>query len=138
MKKRTIINLVIFGAGLILTIVGLFIENILQKPIFAALLAVGITLFGIGLINLINTLIERKHPGATQAGDDVDAARNTAIRHRAKAMTWDITQWLIMGIAYATLLIDAPLWLTGAVVGVFVVSKLLYLVFNVYYQKKVS
>lgn len=136
MQKKTIINLSVFGVGLVLIVVGFFVEDILQKPIFAAMLAVGITLFGIGLINLINTLIEKRNPGAMQAGSDDTGARNTAIRHRAKAMAWDITQWFIMGIAYATLLVDSPLWLTAGVVGVFVLGKLLYLVFNLYYQKK--
>jgi len=44
----------------------------------------------------------------------------------------DIIQWFIMGIAYLTILIDAPLWVTLVVVGVFVLKNLL----EIYYINK--
>ena len=58
------------------------------------------------------------------------------IRNKAKAKVGDITQWLIMGIAYITIVIDAPLWVTLVVVGVFLLKNALEVYFMNKFQKE--
>ena len=62
--------------------------------------------------------------------------RNTMIRNMAKAKAGDMIQWFIMGIAYITILTGTPLWVTLAVVGVFLLRYILELYFTGMYQKK--
>ncbi|MNN71685.1 hypothetical protein D3C81_1876440 [compost metagenome] len=70
-----------------------------------------------------------------QAAIDYHDERNMIIRNQAKAKAGDLTQWLIMAIAYITILISAPLWVTLAVVIVFLIYHFMssYLIFK--YQK---
>lgn len=58
------------------------------------------------------------------------------IRNKAKAKVGDIIQWLIMGIAYITIVIDAPLWVTLVVVGVFLLKNVLEVYFMNKFQKE--
>lgn len=58
------------------------------------------------------------------------------IRNKAKAKVGDIIQWLIMGIAYITIVIDAPLWVTLVVVGVFLLKNVLEVYFMNRFQKE--
>ncbi|MNE66406.1 hypothetical protein D3C80_1619560 [compost metagenome] len=77
-----------------------------------------------------------KNPGLEkQAIIDYHDERNTVIRNRAKAKAADITQWLIMAIAYVTILISAPLWVTLAVVVVFLIYHFMSHYLMVQYQK---
>ena len=62
--------------------------------------------------------------------------RNTMIRNKAKAKVGDIIQWLIMGIAYITIVIDAPLWVTLVVIGVFLLKNELEVYFMNKFQKE--
>ena len=58
--------------------------------------------------------------------------RNVLIRQRAKAKSADITQWLIMIIAYLEIFVNAPLWIILLTVGIFV----LYNIIQIYYVNK--
>ena len=58
--------------------------------------------------------------------------RNVLILQKAKAKSADITQWLIMLVAYLEILVNAPLWITLATIGIFV----LYNIIQIYYVNK--
>lgn len=58
--------------------------------------------------------------------------RNILILQRAKAKSADITQWLIMIIAYLEIFVNAPLWIILLTVGIFV----LYNIIQIYYINK--
>lgn len=58
------------------------------------------------------------------------------IRYKAKAKVGDIIQWLIMGIEYITIVIDAPLWVTLVVGGVFLLKNALEVYFMNKFQKE--
>lgn len=136
-KTKDIIYVSLFGAGLILIIIGLFVRDIPEKPVLSVLLRIGIVLFAVGFMSLVNRLVEKKSTDlAVQRGEALSEEHIMAVRHRAKSLASDISQWLLVGVAYLTILFGAPFWATLSIVGVFVVCKLLYLLLTLYYQKK--
>ena len=101
------------------------------------LIGIGAGLFGVSASNLLLIHIERKNPAfEKQTKIEYSDERNTMIRHRAKAKAGDITQWLIMGIAYVTIIISAPLWVTFAVIAVFLAYNVLGIYLMSKYQKE--
>ncbi len=51
--------------------------------------------------------------------------RNTQIRNRAKAKTSDFIRWIIIGLSYLNFLLKGPLWMTLALLGVFILIYLM-------------
>ena len=62
--------------------------------------------------------------------------RNQLIRSKAQALSGEILHWLLMGGAWAAIILDAPLWVTLAFVGVFLLKTVLDLAFIAYYQRR--
>lgn len=108
-----------------------------MKTISGVVIGVGAGLFGMGISNLLMRRMERNNPEIEKMKIiEENDERNTMIRHRAKAKSGDITQWLIMAIAYITILISAPLWVTLAVVAVFCAYHIIALYYMGKYQKE--
>lgn len=129
------VGLIILGACMIAA--SVFFRSEDTKPIGGCLIGIGAGLIGMSLSVLIAKRIERNHPERQrQARIDYNDERNTIIRYRAKARAGDITQWLVMGIAYITILISAPLWLTLTIVIVFVIHNVLSLYLMAKFQKE--
>ena len=114
-----------------------FFNDATMKPVAGSLIGIGAGLIGMSLANLVMKQMERKNPTLEkQSQIDYYDERNTMIRNRAKAKAGDITQWLIMGIAYITILISAPLWVTLVVVIVFLIYHFIGLYLINKYQKE--
>ena len=62
--------------------------------------------------------------------------RNVAIRRRAQAVSGEVLQWAVMGAAFVSIGLDAPLWVTLAAVGVFLAKCVLELWLMVRYQRE--
>lgn len=121
MKKKTYFHILQLLTGICLLTLSILIKTEISKPISGVLLGVGGGLLGLGIIGLVTNHIESRNPAMKKNKEIEDNdERNILIRHRAKARAGDITQWLIMAIAYVTILISAPLWVTLFVVCVFV------------------
>ncbi|MEO3944871.1 hypothetical protein [Gorillibacterium sp. CAU 1737] len=91
-----------------------------DKALGGVLIGVGAGLIGMSVSGFIMKRMEYKHPELEKQNViEFQDERNTMIRNRAKAKAGDITQWLIMVIAYLTILLSLPLWVTLAVVAVF-------------------
>lgn len=136
LKTKTFyIAMIIAGACLFgVAILGSFMFE-MSKNIAGVCLGIGTALLGIGLPNLIMKYYETTQPEMMkQTQIEFHDERNTMIRNKAKAKTSDIIQWFIMGIGYITILIEAPLWVTLVVVGVFLLQNVLYLLFSIKYQ----
>ena len=107
------------------------------KVLSGSLIGIGAGLVGMSVSKLVMGRMEHKHPELAKQNEiELQDERNTMIRNRAKARAGDITQWLIMGIAWLTIVISAPLWVTLVVVGVFLVYNVIGLYLMNKYQKE--
>ena len=62
--------------------------------------------------------------------------RNQMIRNKAQAISGKVIHWALMAGAWIAIFFDAPLWITLAFVGVFLLKTALDIVFTAYYQKR--
>ncbi len=137
MKRSKSFYIVMLIIGVCCVVVSLFLNKEEVKSIAGVLIGIGTGTIGLCISGLWMNHIERKNPELEkQAQIDYNDERNTAIRNRAKAKAGDITQWLIMGIAYITILISAPLWVTLVIVIVFLIYNILGLYLMNKYQKE--
>lgn len=135
MFRKKSIYIIMLALGIALLGIALYIRVYtgLPRNVDAACIGVGAVLFGMSISGLCMKYWEKKAPDVMKQNkmeylDD----RNTMVRNRAKAKVADITQWLVMGIAYITILIDAPLWITLIIVSVFLLKNIL----EVFYMNK--
>lgn len=131
-KKKSFYVIILIIAFCML-IGGIFAKGEDLRNISGILMGIGAGLIGMSGAKIYMINSEAKNPTLAKQNEiEFKDERNMQIRYRAKAKAADITQWLIMGIAYLTILVNAPLWVTLITVGVF----LLYNVIEVYYMKK--
>lgn len=116
---------------------GIFLKGEVAKSISGICIGIGAGLFGMSISNLWLINFNQKHPDELkQSQIEFSDERNTMIRNKAKAKAADIIQWFIMGIAYITIMINAPLWVTLTIVGVFLLKYVFELYFMNKYQKE--
>lgn len=130
MLKKPTFYIIFLVISIIMMIGSLFIEI---NSLSGLLLGTGAGVLGgcIAQLYLIN--FEKKNPKAVKENEiEFKDERNVLIRQRAKAKSADITQWLIMVIAYLTILVNAPLWVTLTSIGVFIA----YNIIQIYYINK--
>ncbi|GMQ57744.1 hypothetical protein AN1V17_21390 [Vallitalea sediminicola] len=133
MLKKKLFYIVTLILGIILIGVSFFFKGEELKSISGMCMGIGSGLFGMSVANIFMKNLEQKNPEKMKLNEiEFKDERNTMIRYRAKAKAGDISQWFIMGIAYLTIIINAPLWVTLATVCVF----LLYNVIGVYLMAK--
>lgn len=134
-KKSFYIMMLIFG--IVLIGISLFIKGEDFKTLSGILIGIGSGISAVGIINIIMKNMEQKNPDLLKQNEiELKDERNTVIRYRAKAKAGDITQWLIMGIAYISIIISAPLWVTLTIVGVFLLYTILGLCLMAKYEKE--
>ena len=136
-SKSFYICMIIVGACLfVLALLGKFMFE-MPKLTAGVCLGIGTVLLYIGLPKLIIKYYETSQPEMMKQNQiELHDERNTLIRNSAKAKTNDIIQWFIIGLIYVTIIAEAPLWTTVAVVGIFLLQNLLYLFFSIKYQKE--
>ena len=61
---------------------------------------------------------------------------NLMVLRRAQAVSGEVLQWAVMGAAFVSIGLDAPLWVTLAAVGVFLAKCVLELWLMVRYQRE--
>ncbi|WP_042198639.1 hypothetical protein [Paenibacillus camerounensis] len=134
-RSRAFYGILLF-MGICAVAASFFFNNEEFKAVSGVLIGIGAGSAGVSISNLLMIRAARKNPELDkQARIDYNDERNTVIRNRAKAKAADITQWLIMAIAYVTILISAPLWVTLAVVVVFLIYHFMSHYLIVQYQK---
>ncbi len=137
MKMKRSFYFALLLIGLCLIGASLFFRGEETKILSGILIGVGAGLFGMSVSGLVVKTIEQKNPEFVRQSDiDYKDERNTMIRNRAKATAGDITQWLIIAIAWLTIIISAPLWLTLAVMSVYLSYNVIGLYLMSKYQKE--
>ena len=130
-KKSYYICFLIIGLALLAA--SCFFRGEEVKAVAGILLGIGAGLVGMSFANLYMKHYEDKHPEIKKQNEiDYKDERNASIRNKAKAKAGDIIQWLIIGMVYILIIIDAPLWVSLIPVGIF----LLYHILGTYYMSK--
>lgn len=139
MLKRKSYYVIISIIGICLVIIGLLLRQteITTRAVEGVLLGIGAGMFGSGASNFFMKRWEEKEPDLMKQKEiEFLDERNTIIRNRAKAKAADIIQWMIMALAYVTILIGAPLWVTLVTVLVFLMKNILEVYFMTKFQKE--
>ena len=130
MQKKSTFYVMAITISVIMIILSQFVELNSHSGI---LLGTGAGVIGASIAKLYTINLEKKNPDMIKENEiELQDERNVLIRQRAKAKSADITQWLIMMIAYLEIFVNAPLWITLLTVGIFV----LYNIIQIYYINK--
>mgnify|MGYP005788959697 CR=1 FL=1 len=137
MRKSARFCAVLLALSLVLLAAALLLRGRLPGSWSGVLIGLGAGIFGASLSGLLMRRWESRNPEfAKQNEIDSRDERTTAIRSLAKARAGDVVQWCVMGIAWLSILAEAPLWLTLAAVGVFLLYSVLSLAFMIRLEKE--
>ncbi len=130
MQKKSRFYTMAIIMSVIMIILSQFVELNSHSGI---LLGTGAGVIGASISKLYFINLEKKNPEIIKENEiELQDERNVLIRQRAKAKSADITQWLIMLVAYLEIFVNAPLWIILVTVGIFV----LYNIIQIYYINK--
>ena len=130
MQKKSTFYVMAIITSIIMIILSQFVELNSHSGI---LLGTGAGVIGASIAKLYSINLEKKNPDMIKENEiELKDERNILILQRAKAKSADITQWLIMIIAYLEIFVNAPLWIILLTVGIFV----LYNIIQIYYINK--
>ena len=130
MQKKSMFYISAIIISVIMIILSQFVELNSHSGI---LLGTGAGVFGANIAKLYFISLEKKNPDIIKENEiELKDERNVLILQKAKAKSADITQWLIMLIAYLEIFVNAPLWIILLTVGIFV----LYNIIQIYYINK--
>ena len=137
-KTKQTLYLILGILGLVLAAVAKFLPaQVWNKTQIGAVIGVGAGLFGFGLVKWWVERWNEKNPEIVKQNEiERKDERNQLIRSKAQALSGEILHWLLMGGAWAAILLDAPFWVTLAFVGVFLLKTVLDLAFIAYYQRR--
>ena len=140
MKTRTStkLYLILAAVGILLAAAAMFIfDGVLTETQSGAAIGVGAGLLGFGLSKFMVGRMEDKNPDLfRQKTIEEKDERNQLIRSKAQAISGEVIQWTLMAGAWISIAFDAPLWVTLALVGVFLLKTALDIGFIAYYQRK--
>ena len=130
MQKKSTFYVMAIITSIIMIILSQFVELNSHAGI---LLGTGAGVIGASIAKLYFINLEKKNPDIIKENEiELKDERNVLILQKAKAKSADITQWLIMLVAYLEILVNAPLWITLVTIGIFV----LYNIIQIYYVNK--
>ena len=130
MQRKSSFYVMVITISVLMIILSQFVELNSHSGI---LLGTGAGIIGASIAKLYTINLEKKNPDMIKENEiELQDERNVLIRQRAKAKSADITQWLIMLIAYLEIFVNAPLWIILLTVGIFV----LYNIIQIYYINK--
>lgn len=140
MKIRTITKFYLAVAiiGILLAVAAKFLlDEVWTDTQTGAAIGVGAGLFGFGISKFMVGRWEDKNPEIfKQKIIEEKDERNQMIRNKSQAISGEVIHWALMLGAWFSIYFDAPLWITLAFVGVFLLKTALDIVFTAYYQKK--
>lgn len=136
MKNKRLLGLLAV-VGFAIVVLGLSGVLSSDKKIIGILFGIGVSMFGLSISRIFVLLDFEKYPNkAKQSRIDERDERNIQIRNRARAKAGSIQQWLVLGIAYMLIAIDAPLWSTALTTGVFMSFNILSSYYNGVFQRE--
>lgn len=136
MKRKTMAYLLVTFLGLLLGAVGLLSSQAEALPVSRVLAPLGGIALGLGVGGLLTQTMLESDPVLRQREKEKNDERNTVIRYRAEALAGNvITVLLALGGAVSSAL-EAPWWVTAALLGTALFNVLLAAVFTLWFQRK--
>lgn len=133
-KKKTLLILGII-AGLLFQFIGISLGLGKLRIVSGICLTLYALLFSLCLNKLSRMSREAEFPEAIRQEEiELHDERNTQIRNRAKARTSTITRWVVIVLAWVNFLVRGALWMTLALIGVFVLMYILDFCYMEKYQ----
>lgn len=109
---------VILGAGLIAA--ALYFRQGLPRTVDGIIFGIGGAMLGVNLAELIGQLLLEKNPAkAAQLRIEQQDERNVFIRDKARAKALEIAKWLVLGLAFLSILADSPLWFSLSIILIY-------------------
>lgn len=137
MKGKKTLYIALIVAGLCFAGTSLILGEAIPNSLGGALMGSGSGLAAIGVTQLLMLHLDTKDPAQARRKEiEVNDERNVAIRRRAKALSGDVLQWAVIVAAWVSLGFDAPLWITLAMIAVFVLKSALEVCLVVRYQRE--
>ena len=138
MKRTTLAYCLILVFGVALKVMGSLdiCANLLPAAVSDVTSFLGYCTIILGISGLIGQILFRSDPVMQQREKERNDERNTAIRRRAKAVSGEALQWAVLGAAWLSIALGAPLWVTLTAVGVFVGKSVLEWCLMVRYQRQ--
>lgn len=135
MKRKKALYLAFFIAGLCILLAALIFPT--SDSVGRMLTGMGSGLAALGISQLLLLRQQAKHP-EQQRQNEIAAndERNVAIRRRAQAVSGEVLQWGILAVAWFSIGLGAPLWMTLLAIGIFVAKSALELYLLVRYERE--
>lgn len=135
--KKSVLYGIFLLCGIALMVLSLVLEGRVSDSVGGTMMGVGAGALGYCGSNLMILRRAHKDPAAMRRAEiEARDERNVAIRRRAQAVSGEVLQWAVMGAAFLSIGLDAPLWVTLAAVGVFLAKCVLELWLMVRYQRE--
>lgn len=135
-KTKLYFMLALIGV-IVLALTFLFKNSLLDRRAAGMLCGLGSAMFALGLTKFTFSRSEEKNPKQMKQNEiEAKDERNIAIRYRAQALAGFALQWIAMGIAWISIMLDGPLWVTLSAVGAFCGKTILEFVLMGYYQRR--
>lgn len=138
MKRKTMAYLLVMFLGVLMAAMGLLNiqANVLPPTVSRILAPLGGIALGLGVGGLLGQSMIESDPVLQQREKEKNDERNTAIRYRAEALAGNVTTVLLaLGGAVSNAL-DAPWWVTAALLGTAFFNVLLAGVFTLWFRRK--
>ena len=135
--KKSVLYGIFLLCGIALMALSLVLEGCVSDSVGGTMMGIGAGALGYCGSNLMVLRRAQKDPAAMRRAEiEAKDERNVAIRRRAQAVSGEVLQWAVMGAAFVSIGLDAPLWVTLAAVGVFLAKCVLELWLMVRYQRE--
>ena len=137
MKGKKTLYIALTVIGLCFAAASLILWEAIPNSLGGVLMGSGSGLAAMGLAQLLTLRAERKDPVQARKKEiEVHDERNVAIRRRAKALSGDVLQWVVIAASWVSLGFDAPLWVTLAAIVTFVSKSVLEVYLVARYQRE--
>lgn len=137
MRRKTKGYLILGICGVMLLLSAVLLGKRLSNLGTGVLCGVGSMAAALGAAKFLMGRFEERYPDQMKQNEiDTKDERNTAIRQRAQAQAGVVLQWLVIGMAWLSILFDGPLWITLSAIGVFCGKTVLEAVLMGYYQRR--
>lgn len=133
-KNNSFILLVL---GVCASIIGVLLGDTVPKQAGGLLIGIGAGMAALGFSLWQMRRWEEKFPEEMRKNEiEANDERNVFIRNRAKAQAGEVLQWAVMAVAWLSIALGAPVWVTLLAAGTFVLKSALELYLMSRYQRE--
>ncbi len=137
MRNKTKLYLLLIILGVAVLIGDIALKDFFTKTAEGILSGIGSALMGLGAAGFLTGRMEEKYPQQMKQNQiELNDERNVMIRYRAQAVSGLVLQWCVLAAAWVCILMSGPLWITLAMVGVFLGKVFIEAALMAYYQNK--